>query len=183
MAERRADQPERDAGNTRRDPDEWKTGDEPMTGAQQSYLETLADEAGEPAEGLTKAEPSKKSDAPREGAGRSGERGRSPLARQVADHDVQTRVAEGLERIAASLEKIIQLLGRQGDQRRDRPRQDFRGRGRDDQQPRRDYGTPPPDREGNRYPEGNRYQGGGNRYQEGRGRPGRRRWGRDDTPR
>ena len=174
MAERRTDQPEREAGNTRRDPDEWKTGDEPMTEAQQSYRETLADEAGEPVEGgLTKADASKRIDALREGAGRSGERGRSPLARQVADHDVQTRVAEGLERIAASLEKIIQLLGRQGEQRRDRPRQDFRRR--DDQQPRRDYGYPPQDREGNRSPEGNRYQGGGNRYQEGRGRPGRRR--------
>ncbi len=177
MAERRTDQPERDAGNTRRDADEWKTGDEPMTEAQQSYLDTLAGEAEEPAEA------SKRVDTHREGAGRSGERGRSPLARQVADHDVQTRVAEGLERIAASLEKIIQLLGRQGEQRRDRPREDFRRRDRDDQQPRRDYGYPPPDREGNRYPEGNRYQGGGNRYQEGRGRPGRRRWGRDDTPR
>jgi hypothetical protein len=30
-----------------RDPDEWKTGDEPMTAAQRSYLETLTREAGE----------------------------------------------------------------------------------------------------------------------------------------
>jgi hypothetical protein len=177
MADRRAEQPERDAGNTRREPDEWKAGHEPMTEAQQAYAETLQDEDDEePVErGNLKEDPSR-----REG-GRPGERGRPPLARQVAEHDVQTRVAEGLERIAASLEKIIQLLGRQGDQRRDRPRQDFRRR--DDQ--RRDYGGYPQDREGNRYPEGNRYQGGGggNRYQEGRGRPGRRRWGRDDTPR
>ncbi|MFI7483437.1 DUF3072 domain-containing protein [Kocuria sp. M1R5S2] len=43
-----------------RDPDEWATGDEPMTGAQRSYLDTLAREAGEelPAD-LTKAEASK----------------------------------------------------------------------------------------------------------------------------
>lgn len=48
-------------GNTVKDPDEWTTGDEPMTGAQQSYLKTLSDEAGtEFNEQLTKAEASKK---------------------------------------------------------------------------------------------------------------------------
>jgi Protein of unknown function (DUF3072) len=30
-----------------RDPDEWKTDDEPMTNAQRSYLETLSRETGE----------------------------------------------------------------------------------------------------------------------------------------
>ena len=42
-----------------RDPRDWKTGDEPMTAAQRSYLETLATEAREPfdrEEKLTKAE-------------------------------------------------------------------------------------------------------------------------------
>jgi hypothetical protein len=33
--------------NMIKDPDDWKTGDEEMTGAQRSYLQTLADEAGE----------------------------------------------------------------------------------------------------------------------------------------
>jgi hypothetical protein len=33
--------------NTVKDPDEWTTGDEAMTGAQKSYLKTLSDEAGE----------------------------------------------------------------------------------------------------------------------------------------
>ncbi len=44
---------------TRKDPEDWVTGDEPMTGAQRSYLDTLAREAGEelPAD-LTKAEAS-----------------------------------------------------------------------------------------------------------------------------
>jgi len=47
--------------NTRKDPDEWVTGDESMTGAQASYLRTLSEEAGEPLdEELTKAEASKK---------------------------------------------------------------------------------------------------------------------------
>ena len=43
--------------------DEWVTGDEPMTGPQQSYLETLAREAGEevPAD-LTKAQASEEID-------------------------------------------------------------------------------------------------------------------------
>ena len=42
-----------------KDPDDWVTGDEPMTGAQRSYLDTLAREAGEtlPAD-LTKAQAS-----------------------------------------------------------------------------------------------------------------------------
>jgi hypothetical protein len=43
-----------------RDPDEWKTGDEPMTAAQRSYLETLSRDSGETFEqNLTKAEASK----------------------------------------------------------------------------------------------------------------------------
>ena len=47
--------------NMIKDPDEWKTGDEDMTGAQRSYLQTLADEAGEEVDlNLTKAEASKR---------------------------------------------------------------------------------------------------------------------------
>ena len=47
--------------NTVKNPDDWTTGDEPMTGAQRSYLKTLSDEAGEEFnENLTKAEASKR---------------------------------------------------------------------------------------------------------------------------
>ena len=47
--------------NTIKDPDKWTTGDEPMTGAQRSYLKTLSDEAGEESiDQLTKAEASKR---------------------------------------------------------------------------------------------------------------------------
>jgi hypothetical protein len=47
--------------NMIKDPDDWKTGDEEMTGAQRSYLQTLADEAGEEIDlNLTKAEASKR---------------------------------------------------------------------------------------------------------------------------
>lgn len=53
--------PEGRAGDNslQRDPEDWVTGDEPMTEAQKSYLDTLAREAGEelPAT-LTKAEAS-----------------------------------------------------------------------------------------------------------------------------
>jgi hypothetical protein len=57
--------------NTIKDPDEWTTGEEPMTGAQESYLHTLATEAGEEVgEDLTKAEASKKIDELRDKTGR-----------------------------------------------------------------------------------------------------------------
>lgn len=52
--------------NTQKNPDDWTTGGEPMTGAQASYLKTLSEEAkgGEGYEdGLTKAEASKRIDA------------------------------------------------------------------------------------------------------------------------
>ena len=61
MSER--SRPVDDQSNTRKDPDEWTTGDEPMTGAQRSYLKTLSDEAKEPLdENLSKAEASKRID-------------------------------------------------------------------------------------------------------------------------
>ncbi len=53
-----------DSGNTtEKDPADWVTGDEPMTGAQRSYLDTLAREAGETLTAdLTKAEASEQID-------------------------------------------------------------------------------------------------------------------------
>lgn len=57
--------------NMIKDPDEWKTGDEEMTGAQRSYLQTLADEAGEEVDmNLTKAEASKRIEELQEKTGR-----------------------------------------------------------------------------------------------------------------
>ena len=47
--------------NRQKDPEEWVTGDEPMTGAQASYMKTLCEEAGEPFDDtLTKAVASKR---------------------------------------------------------------------------------------------------------------------------
>jgi hypothetical protein len=46
-----------------RDPDDWKTGDEPMTEAQRSYLRTLCEETGEEFDdSMSKAEASKRID-------------------------------------------------------------------------------------------------------------------------
>jgi hypothetical protein len=63
--------------NTVKDPDEWTTGDEQMTGAQRSYLKTLSDEAGvEFDENLTKAEASKRIDELQQKTGRGLEQER-----------------------------------------------------------------------------------------------------------
>ena len=57
--------------NTAKDPAEWVTGDEAMTGAQASYLRTLSQEANEPFdENLTKAEASKRIDELQDKTGR-----------------------------------------------------------------------------------------------------------------
>jgi len=59
------------APNPAKDPDDWVTGDEPMTGPQESYLDTLAQEAGEEVpDDLTKADASKKIDELQERTGR-----------------------------------------------------------------------------------------------------------------
>ena len=64
-------QPENRPG-LEKDPNDWVTGDEPMTGAQASYLETLGRQTGEDVAGdLTKADASKKIDELRERAGLS----------------------------------------------------------------------------------------------------------------
>ena len=57
-----------------RDPDEWKTGDEPMTAAQRSYLETLCNDTGETFDGnLSKADASKMIDELRQRSPRLAE--------------------------------------------------------------------------------------------------------------
>ncbi|WIV53759.1 DUF3072 domain-containing protein [Amycolatopsis nalaikhensis] len=57
--------------NPEKDPSDWTTGDEPMTGPQRSYLQTLAQEAGETVpEGLTKAEASARIDELQRATGR-----------------------------------------------------------------------------------------------------------------
>ena len=62
----------KDVSNQIKDPDQWTTGGEPMTGAQASYLKTLSEEAKEPKAfdpDLDKAEASKRIDDLRHKAG------------------------------------------------------------------------------------------------------------------
>ena len=69
--------PPASALNPEKDPDQWTTGDEVMTGPQRSYLQTLCREAGEEFdESLTKAEASKKIDELQQKTGR-GEGGKA----------------------------------------------------------------------------------------------------------
>jgi hypothetical protein len=72
MTDQPTNTPKQDApGNAAKDPDDWTTGGEPMTGAQASYLKTLCEEAGEAFDpDLDKAEASKRIDALQEKTGR-----------------------------------------------------------------------------------------------------------------
>ncbi len=67
--------------NTVKDPADWVSGDEPMTGAQASYLKTLSEEAGEPGafdEHLSKAAASERIDALKAKLGSAYRHGTSP---------------------------------------------------------------------------------------------------------
>ena len=66
-----ADDDQLSGSNVEKDPSDWVTGDEPMTGAQKSYLKTLSDQAGEEFdESLSKADASKKIDELQDKTGR-----------------------------------------------------------------------------------------------------------------
>ncbi len=68
-------------GNTIKNPEDWTTGDEPMTGAQRSYLKTLSEEAKvEFDENLTKAEASKRIDELQQQTGRGTDQQKSQSA-------------------------------------------------------------------------------------------------------
>ncbi len=70
------------ASDAIKDPAEWTTGDEPMTGAQDSYVHTLARKAGEEVpDEMTKAEASEKIDELREKAGLDDDSGGKKSAR------------------------------------------------------------------------------------------------------
>jgi hypothetical protein len=60
--------------NPEKDPEDWVTGDEPMTGPQRSYLQTLAREAGEDVpDDLTKADASRRIDELQQRTGRGAD--------------------------------------------------------------------------------------------------------------
>ena len=74
MADKITDTPKADTpGNAEKPTEAWVTGDEPMTGAQASYLKTLCEEAGEEFDpSATKAEASQRIDALQAKTGRGG---------------------------------------------------------------------------------------------------------------
>jgi uncharacterized damage-inducible protein DinB len=77
-----APNPPKATGNTIKDPEDWTTGDEPMTGAQRSYLQTLCQEANEPLdETLTKAQAAERIEALQQKTGRGTGADRSPSPR------------------------------------------------------------------------------------------------------
>jgi Protein of unknown function (DUF3072) len=72
--------------NMEKDPEQWVTGDEPMTGAQRSYLKTLCEEAKEQFdENLTKAQASKRIDELQEKTGRGAHAQRQGQTGQTED--------------------------------------------------------------------------------------------------
>ena len=76
-----------DESNTVKPPEDWTTGDEPMTGAQRSYLKTLSEEAKVPMEDdLTKAEASRRIDELQAITGRGT---RDPLHREESREEIQ----------------------------------------------------------------------------------------------
>ena len=77
MSEQPTDPRDTPSSNTEKDPDDWVTGDEAMTGAQASYLQTLSQEAGEEFDpSLSKADASKRIDELQERTGRGSGGGR-----------------------------------------------------------------------------------------------------------
>ena len=73
----RKTQEQAEESNTIKRPEDWTTGDEPMTGAQRSYLKTLSEEAKvEFDENLTKAEASKRIDELQQKTGRGAASGK-----------------------------------------------------------------------------------------------------------
>jgi hypothetical protein len=93
-------------GNTENDPDDWVAGDEPMTGAQRSYLKTLCEEAKvEFDESLTQAEASRRIDELQQRTGRGPpahgeEHGRAPARPRHAglrSEDMEGPVADELD--------------------------------------------------------------------------------------
>lgn len=79
MADNTNDQDQNAQQNPVKDPDEWTTGEEPMTGPQASYLRTLLQQAGKSAdeldESMTKADASKMIDELRKQTGRGTDQG------------------------------------------------------------------------------------------------------------
>jgi hypothetical protein len=95
----KATQQHADESNTIKPPEDWTTGDEPMTGAQRSYLKTLSEEAKvDMPEDLTKAEASRRIDELQEITGRGAHAAayeREPRAHARSGTDARTPARRG----------------------------------------------------------------------------------------
>lgn len=98
-------QDQAEQSNMQKDPDHWVTGDEPMTGAQRSYLQTLCGEAKEAFDGsLSKAEASKRIEELQARTGRG-------LERHARDGGAGTAGGADAAREGADDETAIESLG------------------------------------------------------------------------
>lgn len=98
-------QAQAEQSNMQKDPDHWVTGDEPMTGAQRSYLQTLCEEAKEAFDGsLSKAEASKRIEELQARTGRG-------LERHAGDAAAGTAGGADAAREGADDETPIESLG------------------------------------------------------------------------
>jgi hypothetical protein len=87
--------------NTQKPPEQWTTGDEPMTGAQRSYLKTLSEEARAPFdESLTKAQASRRIDELQTMTGR-GQGGAQSSGRAAAAQAADDRTGGARARVNA----------------------------------------------------------------------------------
>ena len=87
--------------NMEKDPSDWVTGDEPMTGAQRSYLKTLSEEAKEPFdENMTKAQASRRIDELQSMTGR-GRHGQPDRVEQADGDQAEGRSTAGVETVVS----------------------------------------------------------------------------------
>ena len=85
--------------NMEKDPQDWVTGDEPMTGAQRSYLKTLSEEAKVPFdENLSKADASRRIDELQAQTGRGAHGQQHAGAQAQAQGEQQAQATRGTSR-------------------------------------------------------------------------------------
>jgi hypothetical protein len=98
------------SGNTIKDPKDWSTGAEPMTGAQKSYLNTLSQQSGEQLdENLTKSEASQMIEEKRTAAVNKGEAEGDKPAISNTEKDPETWVT-GSEPMTGAQHSYLKTL-------------------------------------------------------------------------
>ena len=96
--------------NTVKDPKDWSTGEEPMTGAQESYLQTLSQQSGEQLdENLTKGEASQMIDEKRRELVNKGDADGDKPAVSNTEKDPDTWVTGG-EPITGAQKSYLKTL-------------------------------------------------------------------------